>query len=156
GGPPASLATGVSGLRGNAMRLLHAGHDHGRGCPARENARAVATRDPPRPQWQSVPLRDVSADYPSGRASRRGGERRRAMKSDVFLAPEVEPEIELERYELREAPRYQFDLDRRDFFRLVGSGIVVCLLVDGEADAQQRGFGGRGGSSGPREIGGWG
>jgi CO/xanthine dehydrogenase Mo-binding subunit len=77
------------------------------------------------------------------------------MKGDVFLTPKVEPEIELERYELREAPRYQFDLDRRDFFRLVGSGIVVCLLVDGEADAQQRGFGGRGGSSGPQEIGGW-
>ena len=77
------------------------------------------------------------------------------MKGDVFLTPEIEPEIELERYELREAPRYQFDLDRRDFFRLVGSGIVVCLLVEGEADAQQRGFGGRGGASGPQEIGGW-
>ncbi|MCI0357116.1 MAG: molybdopterin-dependent oxidoreductase [Planctomycetaceae bacterium] len=81
------------------------------------------------------------------------------MNGDVFIdrerEPEVESEVELERYELWEAPRYQFQLDRRDFFRLVGSGIVVCLLVSDEAPGQERGRTGRSSSSGPQEIGGW-
>ena len=60
---------------------------------------------------------------------------------------------EMERYELFESSKYHFDLDRRDFFRVLGGGIVVCLVVNAdveEAEAQQRG--GRGG--GPQQIGG--
>lgn len=70
---------------------------------------------------------------------------------DAFDLPAIEPE----RYELFERPHYRFDLDRRDFLRTVGGGIVICLLVEGQADGQQRGrgFGSRGG--GPQEIGGW-
>jgi nicotinate dehydrogenase subunit B len=68
-----------------------------------------------------------------------------------------ELEAELERYELRAAPRYQFEpgleLARRDFLRLVGGGIVVCLLVNREAEGQDRGRS-RGGG-GPQEIGAW-
>jgi isoquinoline 1-oxidoreductase len=65
-------------------------------------------------------------------------------------------ELEPERYELHEPPRYQFDLDRRDFVKLLGGGLVVLLLCD-EAPAQQpqrRGRSGRGGAA-PREIGAW-
>src|SRR5687768_12317270 len=79
------------------------------------------------------------------------------MKTQPFseAALDIEPlDIEPERYELFEQPKYQFDLDRRDFFRVVGGGIVVCLLVTGQAAAQQRSRGGRGGG-GPQEIGGW-
>src|SRR5437868_2622861 len=63
---------------------------------------------------------------------------------------------EPERYELFAEPRYQFELDRRDFFKLVGAGIVVCLVLP-EALAQQRGQGrGRGGGGAmPQEIGAW-
>jgi len=75
------------------------------------------------------------------------------MNTNPWL--DLEPDVELERYELREQPRYQFELDRRDFFRIVGSGIVVCLIVSDDAEAQQRGRGGRGGGGGPAEIGGW-
>lgn len=65
-----------------------------------------------------------------------------------------EPLIEPERYELFEKPRYHFDLDRRDFFKVVGGGIVVCLLLD-EAEAQQPGRRrGRGsGGNTPQELG---
>jgi isoquinoline 1-oxidoreductase len=51
--------------------------------------------------------------------------------------------VELERYELHEGPRYHFEPDRREFFKLLGGGIVVCLVL-GEAAAQRpgRGFGG--------------
>ncbi|HMF15019.1 MAG TPA: molybdopterin cofactor-binding domain-containing protein [Gemmataceae bacterium] len=74
--------------------------------------------------------------------------------SEVFLP---EPALEPERYELHEGPRYQFELDRRDFCKLVGGGILVCLVL-GETAAQQPGRGGRGGFGGgaaPREIGAW-
>ena len=78
------------------------------------------------------------------------------MNSANTLQPELD--AELERYELRASPRYQFgpalDLERRDFLRLVGGGIVVCLLVSREAASQDRGRGGRGGG-GPQEIGAW-
>src|SRR5579885_1303573 len=74
------------------------------------------------------------------------------------LAPRVDPDsrsesatlFEPERYELYEEPRYHFDLDRRDFFKLAGGGLVVCLLLDAEAPAQRFGGGNR-----PRELGAW-
>jgi isoquinoline 1-oxidoreductase len=64
--------------------------------------------------------------------------------------------IEPERYELFAEPRYHFDFDRRDFFRLAGGGIAVGLLA-AEGAAQQPGRGrGRGGfGSGPTELSAW-
>jgi nicotinate dehydrogenase subunit B len=65
--------------------------------------------------------------------------------------------FEPERYELYEAPRYQFEPDRREFFRLLGGGIVVCLMVN-EALAQEEGQptrGRRAGGSTPQELGAW-
>jgi nicotinate dehydrogenase subunit B len=61
--------------------------------------------------------------------------------------------LEPERYELREEPRYRFEVDRRDFLKTLGGGIVVCLVADvaGVARAQRparRGGGGRGGRRG--------
>src|SRR5262245_5409050 len=62
-------------------------------------------------------------------------------------------DIEFERYELFEGPHYQFELDRRDFCRALGGGIVVCLLL-GEASAQQPKGGFRGGNR-PQDLGAW-
>jgi isoquinoline 1-oxidoreductase len=76
------------------------------------------------------------------------------LTPDSCLLP---PEIELERYELYEQPRYQFDLDRRDFLKVVAGGIVVCLVL-GESFAQQPGRGrgrGLGGGNAPQELGAW-
>jgi nicotinate dehydrogenase subunit B len=66
-------------------------------------------------------------------------------------------EIEPERYELRDAPMYQFDLDRRDFFKFLGGGVFVVLTVGGLARAQESGRGGRrqGGESLPEDIEAW-
>ena len=67
---------------------------------------------------------------------------------------------EMERYELAEPPRYHFDVDRREFFKLLGGGLVV-LCVAGPALAQEsgapRGRGGRGGRGGqaPADINAW-
>jgi nicotinate dehydrogenase subunit B len=51
------------------------------------------------------------------------------------------PEIELERYELFEAPAYRFELERRDFFKLLGGGLVLLLALDTSATAQESGRG---------------
>jgi nicotinate dehydrogenase subunit B len=84
------------------------------------------------------------------------------MRQD--LTPEMSPdssllplELEMERYELDEEPRYRFELDRRDFLKVAGGGVVVCLVL-GEAPAQQRPGRGRGrGFRGnvPQELGAW-
>lgn len=69
------------------------------------------------------------------------------------LASDSEPE----RYELREAPRYHFDFDRRDVIKVLGGGIAV-FLVARPAAAQQRGGRGKGGGGGgnrPTQIGGY-
>jgi len=58
------------------------------------------------------------------------------------------PEIELERYELFEAPTYRFEperngfeLERRDFFRFLGGGLVLLLALGDTASAQESGRG---------------
>jgi len=52
--------------------------------------------------------------------------------------------LEVERYELFAAPAYRFDLERRDFFKLMGGGLVLLLALDRSAPAQESGRGGRG------------
>ncbi len=68
-----------------------------------------------------------------------------------------EYEIEAERYEFFEAPRYQFEPDRREFLQRVGGGIVVALILTDALIAQQPGRGrGQGGGGGvPGELGVW-
>src|SRR4029079_1963708 len=53
------------------------------------------------------------------------------------------PAIEPERYELKEPRRYSFDLDRRDFMRVFGSGLVVVATLPRLA-AQESGRGAQG------------
>lgn len=51
---------------------------------------------------------------------------------------------EPERYELAAPPAYHFELDRRDFFKLLGGGVAVFLILKGAGGLAQsrRGFGG--------------
>jgi nicotinate dehydrogenase subunit B len=63
--------------------------------------------------------------------------------------------LELERYELFEPPRYHFAVDRREFFKILGSGLVVLSLA-GPASAQPAGAGRRrGGGQAPADINAW-
>ena len=63
----------------------------------------------------------------------------------------VESFIEPERYELFENPAFG-EVSRRQFFRIVGGGVVVALLLGDSAFGQRRGS--RGGAA-PKEIGAW-
>ena len=68
---------------------------------------------------------------------------------------EMEIPLEPERYELRASPPYRFDLDRRDFFKFLGAGIVVVSVLKPAAVAQESGGGRRRGESLPQEINAW-
>ena len=65
--------------------------------------------------------------------------------------------LEPERYELEAEPTCRFDLDRREFFKVLGRGVVVLLLADtalGQESGRQRRGGGRGAPR-PAEISAW-
>jgi nicotinate dehydrogenase subunit B len=59
--------------------------------------------------------------------------------------------IEPDRLELFGPPRYRFDVGRRDFFRIAGSGLAIACVVNTEA--QESGRGGR--DDLPTDIGAW-
>src|SRR5207302_1553408 len=63
--------------------------------------------------------------------------------------------LEPERYELLSEVPVPLDLGRRDFFRVVGAGIVVACLLDESPAQRPKGKGGRFGGGQPRELGAW-
>jgi nicotinate dehydrogenase subunit B len=64
--------------------------------------------------------------------------------------------LEPERYELRAAAPYRFDLDRRDFFRFLGAGVVVVSVLKPAIVAQESGGARqRRGESLPQQIDAW-
>ena len=68
----------------------------------------------------------------------------------------ITTQLEPERYELRAAAPYRFDLDRRDFFKFLGAGIVIVSVLQPAVVAQESGSGGRRrGESLPQEIDAW-
>jgi nicotinate dehydrogenase subunit B len=63
--------------------------------------------------------------------------------------------LEPERYELSAPPRYRFEVDRREFFKFLGAGILI-VSVWKEAHGQESGSDkGVRGESLPKEIGAW-
>jgi isoquinoline 1-oxidoreductase len=64
--------------------------------------------------------------------------------------------LEAERYELQEAPLYNFELARRDFFKALSGGILIAFTLTRPTSAQESGGGRRpAGGSLPQEIGAW-
>lgn len=71
-------------------------------------------------------------------------------------APDFASPLEPERYELTEPPRYHFELDRREFFKFLGAGVlIVCVLKDAHAFQESGVDQGARGNSLPKEIGAW-
>jgi isoquinoline 1-oxidoreductase len=72
------------------------------------------------------------------------------------VKPDLSPALEPERYELVAPPAYHFSMPRRDFFKLLGGGLlVVCLYEDSLlAQGPDRGRRGREGSV-PQDIAAW-
>ena len=55
--------------------------------------------------------------------------------------PPSQVPLEPERYELRAAAPYRFDLQRRDFFKFLGAGLVVVSGFPPRLSAQESGGG---------------
>lgn len=65
-------------------------------------------------------------------------------------------DIEPERYELSALPTYHFEVDRRDFFKFLGTGIlIVCALKDSSTAQESGGARRQFSESLPREISAW-
>src|SRR6266700_2656289 len=87
-----------------------------------------------------MPVRNLSAHRqrnPEGGESRDGSGRERSgamsEKTPVHLA------LEPERYELAAAAPYHFDLDRREFFKFLGAGVLVVSILKPGTIAQESG-----------------
>jgi nicotinate dehydrogenase subunit B len=68
--------------------------------------------------------------------------------------PPSRDRLEPERYELDAGPAYRFDVDRREFVKLLGGGLVV-MVATATAPAQESGARGGGAGLPPREIAAW-
>jgi len=70
-----------------------------------------------------------------------------------------EIELEPERYELTKGPFYHFELgemQRRDFFRMLGGGVLIVMALKDSPAQQESGRGGRrNGPTRPVEVGAW-
>jgi nicotinate dehydrogenase subunit B len=64
--------------------------------------------------------------------------------------------MEPERYELQQPPAYRFELNRREWFEVLGGGLLVLVLA-GDAEAQESGGGRRGVRRPPmpQDVGAW-
>ena len=70
--------------------------------------------------------------------------------------PNFEIPVEPERYELREAPPYRFETDRREFFKYLGAGVLILCAAKAANGAQESGGGRRhSGEALPQEISAW-
>ena len=63
--------------------------------------------------------------------------------------------LEPERYELRAAAPYRFDLDRREFFKFLGAGVLVVSVLKPAVAAQESGGGRQRRTDLPKDIDAW-
>src|SRR3989442_6792372 len=123
--------------RRHAVRLLHAGHDHGIGgaAPAPGGPDRAGYR--PRARRPHLPVRHLRPDRPRGAAGGRDDEGRGGMSG----APPPSGDrltLEPERYELAEGPAYRFDVDRRGFVKLLGGGLLLIVAASAAPGPESR------------------
>src|ERR1700732_1780968 len=63
--------------------------------------------------------------------------------------------LEPERYELTAPPRYRFEVDRREFFKFLGAGILIVSVWRGAHGQESGSDKAARGESLPKEIGAW-
>src|SRR5439155_8366413 len=128
----ASCSAGVSRCRCFSVCLLHFRHDH-------EQCRLTANESESQSGGhcsifarQCVPLRDAPAHHrcgPSGSQNDAGARAMNNVEGKLFIEPE--------RYEFTAASFHQFELARRDFFKILGAGIAVFAIAKDAAGAQE-------------------
>jgi nicotinate dehydrogenase subunit B len=69
--------------------------------------------------------------------------------------PDFQIPLEPERYELTAPRAYRFEVDRREFFKFLGAGILIVSVLKNAHAFQESGAGKRPDESFPQEIGAW-
>ena len=69
--------------------------------------------------------------------------------------PDFQIPLEPERYELNAPPAYRFEVDRREFFKFLGAGILIVGVLKNAHALQESGAVRRTDESLPKEIGAW-
>jgi len=78
------------------------------------------------------------------------------MSENISVHANAQITIEPERYELKAGAPYHFDLDRREFFKFLGAGVLVVSVLKSAVIAQESGGARRyRGDSLPKEIDAW-
>src|SRR5207244_8315213 len=97
------------------------------------------------------------ARLPVARKQRRRHAMTEKIFDEVWDEQIIEPVIEPERYELAAGPAYHFELPRRDFFKVLGGGVLIVLTLKDALGQQESGGGQRrgGGQAMPKEISAW-
>src|SRR5260370_11551520 len=130
--PLACCAAGIPRCRRLSMRVLHVRNDHEqRGSTANESkSQAVGNRSELARQYMS--LRHASAHHRSCPTCGQNDAGAWTM-SNVEMKSSIEPE----RYEFGATPIHQFELARREFFKLLGAGIAVFGMEKDSIAAQE-------------------
>src|SRR6185437_16637150 len=132
-------SAGISGCGSLSVRLLHIGDDLEQRRPALHESQSESGGNRSILAGQSMPLRDTPPDHRSRSACGCSDEGAWAMSSQ-FVRFDPEPE----RYEFSAGPIHNFELARRDFFKLLGAGIAVFAVARGSLSGQEtaptRGF----------------
>src|ERR1039458_10009982 len=137
------------------MRLLHVRDDHdGRFAPARE-PQPIRGRHLAFHGRQHMPLRNTSTycgcDPKGGEGPESAHEGVQPMNGKRDFHIPLEPE----RYELTAPPSYRFEVDRREFFKFLGAGILIVGVLKNAHAFQESGAGNRPHESLPKAIGAW-
>ena len=138
------------------MRILHSGNDHVCSRFAWTFTEAARRRGPSFDGRQHLPLRCVSTNRCGDHSSL--AKRRQVVSRSVKDVKEEVVILEPERYELAARLPYSFELNRRDFVRGVGGGILLVSMIARTAAQQESGGARRGGGQMermPQEVGAW-
>src|SRR5215475_1855645 len=131
-GPPSSRPASFSRYRSLPVRLLHLRHDHEQPGAFEAKSQSHAVRHCTSPARQHLPLRRPSTRHRSRRKSRESYPRATFMSRSLD-----ELTIEPERYEFSSPSLHQFELARRDFFKILGCGIAVFAVARNAAALQE-------------------
>src|SRR5450432_3222033 len=158
----ASSTRSVPRRRRAAMRLLHFGNDHVGRCAVEAQFESCGEGYCRFHGGKCLPLRDLSAHCERDSEGRKGyepvsgGKGNGPMSASTRNRTHEQLLLEPERYELSAPAPYRFDLDRREFFKFLGAGVLVVSVLPTAVRTQESGASRqRRGDSLPNEIDAW-
>jgi nicotinate dehydrogenase subunit B len=137
------------------MCLLHVRDDHvGRFASANES-QPIRRRYLAFPGSKYLPLWNTSTHFGCGTKGGEGYESVHEGVQPMSGQKGLQIPLEPERYEFAARPAYRFEVDRREFFKLLGTGLLIVGVLKNAHALQESGAGKRPGESLPNDIGAW-